>query len=156
MSARAYSCTVTSRAHLVIGIVIAALAAAVVVALGAPLVALGTAVVCVATAVFVSTVRLVVGNGRVVLGQGPFACPSRTIPTADVVSATAVHLSWAQVFGIGVPFHFRTTRLTVRPGPTLCLTLASGEEVRVSTRDPAQAIAVLAATTDDPSPRPRR
>ena len=60
---------------------------------------------------------------QILLGQGPWGHPARSVAASEVVDATSTSLSWAQVFGIGVRFHRRTTRLTVRPGPTLCLTL---------------------------------
>jgi len=42
-----------------------------------------------------------------------------------------------------VPFHWRTTRLTVRPGPALVLVLSDGEYIRVSTPDPAVAAQLI-------------
>jgi hypothetical protein len=153
----AYSSTVTSRWHLGIGLLITVVTVGVVLAIGAgALVAVVLAVVLIATSVFVSTVRLVVGNGRVVLGQGPLAWPSRTIPVADIISAAAEELTGAEALGVGVPWRWRTTRLTVRPGPTLALTLRSGEVLRVSTSRPDQAVQLISAPSGGASPTPRR
>ena len=69
------------------------------------------------------------------------------VAASEVVDAASTTLSWAQVFGIGVRFHRRTTRLTVRPGPTLCLTLRSGERIRISTPDPESARRLLPAAS---------
>jgi hypothetical protein len=43
------------------------------------------------------------------------------------------------------PGHVRTTRLTVRPGPALVLSLTTGEYIRVSTPDPDAAVAIIGA-----------
>jgi hypothetical protein len=143
---RAYSSTVTSRWHLAVGLALSIAVVILMLALGSgPWLAIGAAVACIATAAFVSTVRLMVGNGRIVLGQGPLARPRRSIAVADVVSATTADLTWSQVFGLGVPRRGRATRMTVQPGPTLVLVLASREEIRISTPHPDQAVEVLTA-----------
>jgi hypothetical protein len=154
----AYSSTVTSRSHLLVGLGITVATAVVVSVLGASAPA---TVICVglllATSLFVSTVRVVVGRGHVTLGQGPLAWPRRDIPFELVTRAEAEDLSTRQAFGSGVGWRWRTTRLTIRRGPTLVLTLGSGEVIRVSTRDPGQAVALIDSrrpATVHPSPRP--
>jgi hypothetical protein len=97
----------------------------------------------------VSTVRLVVGPERIVLGWGPLAWPRRSVPSASVVEVATEDLSAAQVFGLGVPWRRRMTRLIVRPGPTLALTLSSGECIRISTPDPPAAARVIRAAHTD-------
>jgi hypothetical protein len=137
---------VTSPAHLAVGLVVAiAVGWWTAAATRMPVAGLAVAAVVAATAVLVSTVRTVVGPRTVTIGMGPCSRPARTIPAESVVSASTEQLDWPQVFGLGVPWHGRTSRHTVRPGATLLLTLASGEQLRISTRDPDAAIACLAA-----------
>jgi hypothetical protein len=114
--------------------------------------ALVTSIAFLALGLHVATVRLCVSADRILLGQGPWHHPARVIDAADVLECSVSTLGWAQIFGVGVPFHRRTTRLTVRPGPTLCLTVRGGEYVRVSTPDPDTARQILNTPADD---RPR-
>jgi len=97
------------------------------------------------TSVHVSVVRLSIGAGRIVVGQGPWSRRARVIPAGAVASAAGEDLGWQQVLGLGIRFHRKTERLTVRPGPALCLRLASGEHLRISTPDPAAACSLLPA-----------
>lgn len=142
---RAYSSVVVSRSHLAAGVAITAAAeAGMLFAARAPAwTGLVLAVSCLLTAVYVSTVRLAVGAGRIAIGLGPAAWRSRILATSDVAAAHAANLSLAQVFGLHVEWHCRTTRLTVRPGPTLVLRLIDGEVIRVSTPDPELAIELI-------------
>lgn len=156
MSYQAYTSTVVAPVQLAVALVcaagVAACCALVGVAwVGAAWVGLAAGIVVAAVGLQQSTVRLSVGSHRIVLGQGPWGFRGRVISTDDVVQSWSASLSWPQVFGIGVGFHARTTRLTVRPGPTLCLVLATGEHIRVSTSDPDLARALL-----PPSPPPLR
>jgi hypothetical protein len=105
--------------------------------------ALAGAAAIVLTGIHLATVRLTVSPERIRVGQGPWPRPGRSIRAATVRDAHAENLGLAQIFGIGVPFHRRTTRLTVRTGPTLVLVLDSGEYIRVSTPDPASAARLL-------------
>jgi hypothetical protein len=110
-------------------------------------------VVCAAGA-HQATVRLAVGDGRVVLGQGPWRWPKRVVPFSLVSQARAEDISILQVFGIGVPWHWRSTRMTVRAGPTLALLLTTGEMVRVSTPHPEVAIAIISSGAPSESTAP--
>jgi hypothetical protein len=151
----AYSSTVTSRSHLIVGLVTTVIWVGIVLALsGYWGVAVAGAILLVGASVFVSTVRVVIGNGRVVLGQGPLAWPSRTIPIGDIADAKVEDLSRSEEFGAGLGWRGRVTRLTVRPGPTLALILTSGERVRVSTARPDQAVALISTARRDLSPDP--
>jgi hypothetical protein len=146
MSARqAYSSVVFSRRHVTVGGAIALLAG---VGLGVvghvPIwVAAGTAIIVALAAVYISTVRLAVGGDRITIGLGPIAWRARGLATSDVIDAQATSISGAQVFGLGLPWHSPTTRLTVRPGPTLVLRLVDGEVVRVSTPEPELAVQLI-------------
>lgn len=137
----AYSSTVVSPGHVIAGAAFAALLAVVIPL--APAARLLAAAAVFLTGIYVATVRIAVGPKLIVLGQGPFGRPRWGIPLRDVADAQAVSLSRAQVFGLGVPFHWRTTRMTVRPGPTLVLYLTTGDYVRVSTPDPRAAVAII-------------
>jgi hypothetical protein len=112
--------------------------------------ALVASIAFLALGLHLATVRLCVSADRILLGQGPWRRPARVIDAADVLECSVSSLGWAQIFGFGVPFRQRTTRLTVRPGPTLCLTVCGGEHVRVSTPDPAAAREILSIHANDP------
>jgi hypothetical protein len=99
--------------------------------------------VIVLTGLYLATVRLAAGNGRITVGHGPWARTGRVIPVSLITEAHPEQLPPRQVFGFGVPWHRQTTRMTVRPGPALALTLSTGEVIRVSTPDPAAALAVI-------------
>lgn len=99
--------------------------------------------VVIITGVYLTTVRLAVGAERIVLGQGPWPRSGRVIPTSLITDAHTENLTLGQVFGFGIAWHARTTRMTVRPGPALALSLRTGEYIRISTRDPDAAVAVI-------------
>lgn len=96
--------------------------------------------------VYLAGISVTATRTYIEIGQGRGERDPRRISRDDIVAASAADFSWAQVFGVGLPRDPRTTsttRVTVRPGPTLVLELRSGEVVRVSTPDPARALAVL-------------
>ena len=128
---RAYSSTVVAPGQIALGVALAAAFWAVMAFLpGADWpVDAGAAAVIVLTGIHLATVRLMVSPDRIRIGQGPWGRPGRSIMTAAVRDAHAEQLSRAQTFGIGVSFHWRTTRLTVRPGPALVLVLSDGEYI---------------------------
>jgi hypothetical protein len=141
---RAYSSTVVSPWLAVASVALGAALGAwtFTVAPGNPIGPLAGLVVA-ATGVYLTTVRLAVGAERIVLGQGPWPRSGRVIPTSLVAEAHAESLTLGQVFGFGIAWHSRTTRMTVRPGPALALSLRTGEYIRISTRDPDAAVAVI-------------
>jgi hypothetical protein len=156
---RAYSSTVASPLLLAGGAVLAGGTAAAIAALvpAGPAGVAGVAgsvvagLVLLAADAYSATVRVAVGSGTVRLGQGPLPRPVRTLDVGYVTDARAVQLGWAEVFGLGVPWNRRTTRMTVRPGPTLVLELADGEVIRVSTPDPQAVVDLLAPASDPPA-----
>ena len=97
--------------------------------------------------VYLAGLSVAVTRTYVEIGQGRRESNPRRISSYEIVEASTAELTtWSQVFGFGLPRPAGTTsvtRLTVRPGPTLVLELTSGEVVRVSTPDPARAIAAL-------------
>jgi hypothetical protein len=124
--------------------------------LGAPppyaiVVGAGGGLAACAAGVHQATVRLAVGNGRILLGQGPWRWPNRTVPFDLVRRAGTEELSLPQVFGLGIPFNRLTTRMTVRPGLALVLSLTSGEVVRVSTPRPDLAVALINQASPAPA-----
>jgi hypothetical protein len=143
---RAYSSTVVAAGHLAACAVLAAALLSCGIAFlpagGAAAAAAGAAVIVLA-GVQMATVRLMVDPGCVRVSQGPWGRPGRVIPAGAVRGARAEQLSFLQTFGIGVPFRWKTTRLTVRPGATLELVLSDGECIRVSTPDPAAAALLI-------------
>jgi hypothetical protein len=143
---RAYTSTVMGPVHLAAGVAGAAAFGAGTAAAGEPAwVIVPVALAIVIASIHLSVVRLSIGAGRIVVGQGPWNRRARVIPVEAVTSAADEDLGWPQVFGLGIRFHRKTERLTVRPGPTLCLQLAGGEHLRISTQDPAAARSLLPA-----------
>jgi hypothetical protein len=142
---RAYSSTVVAPGQIVVGVVLAAAFWAVTAFLSGSgwITGAAVALVIVLAGIHLATVRLMVSPERVRIGQGPWRCSGRSIMTDAVLDARAERLGLAQTFGVGVPFHWRTTRLTVRPGPALVLVLADGEHIRASTPDPAAAVQLI-------------
>jgi hypothetical protein len=143
---RAYSSTVVAPGHIAACAVLAAvllpcgiafLPTAAAVAAGA------SAAVIVLAGVQMATVRLMASPGFIRVGQGPWGRPGRVIPAGEVREAQARQFSFLQCFGIGVPFHWKVTRLTVRPGPALELILTDGECIRVSTPNPVTAAQLI-------------
>ena len=106
--------------------------------------------------VWLGTVRMLLGGGRVRVGHGPLGGYEYAIPAARVAEARVTTVTWPQVFGFGLPTGQRDIRMTVRPGPTLVLTLDDGVRMRISVPDPALAARLLTATPaeGDPSPKP--
>jgi hypothetical protein len=154
---QAYSSTVTSPGLIVAGGVIGVAVAASTLAIAprSPVGPLG-GVAVVLTTIFVATVRLAVGPHHIVLGQGPSGWPRRVVPISLLADAYADDLTRAQEFGLGVGWHRLTTRMTVRPGPTLVLTLTTGELIRISTCDPDAALAVIHHWWSGRRPAPRQ
>lgn len=146
MITRTYSSTITSTGHLVAAVLCAAVLDVLLLTFAGPAwwpVGGGVSVLIVAVGLYQAVVSLVVGPDVIIVGRGPWRWPGRQIPTTAVVSARTATISWPQVFGIGAAFHWRTTRLTVRPGPTLCLQLDGGEHLWISTSHPDTARALL-------------
>lgn len=109
------------------------------------------ALVILVIGIHLGVVRLTVEAGVVQAGQGPWG-GGRRIPTGEIADAQPGELSFAQVVGVGLPTgakpgrptpQRRTSRLTVRPGPTLLLVLDSRERIWISTADPAAAARAL-------------
>ena len=141
---RAYSSTVVSPGLAAASVVLGAALSTWIflVAPGSPVGPLAGIAVAV-SGIYLATVRLAIGAGRIVLGQGPWPRSGRVIPASLVAEAHTESLTLSQVFGFGLAWHPRTTRMTVRPGPALALSLSTGEYIRISTRDPDTAVAVI-------------
>lgn len=143
---RAYSSTVVAPGHLAACVVLAAALLSCGIAFlpaGAAAATAAVAALIVFVGVQMATVRLMVDPGYVRVSQGPWGLPGRVIPAGLVRDARAEQLSFLQTFGIGMPFRWKTTRLTVRPGATLELVLSDGECIRISTRDPVVAALLI-------------
>lgn len=139
----AYTSTVRAPAQLALGVVVAAVGAWVLVALGLwPLAVLGVLLVAAAT-YYLSTVTVTVTPREITLAQGRGERDPRSLWTGEITEVSAEAFTWLQCFGIERGHHGGDTRLAVRAGPTLRLTLRSEERVLVSVRDTAAAIALL-------------
>ena len=147
---QAYSSTVVAPASILASAVVAAAVCGATARLPGPalVMAAAGAVAILLAGIHLATVRLTVSPERIRIGQGPWPRPGRSISAAAVREVHAEDLGLAQIFGIGVPFHRRTTRLTVRTGPTLVLVLDSGEYIRVSTPDPGAAVRLIGARAE--------
>lgn len=143
--AQAYTSTVVAATQIALGVVSGAALAAICVALRSGLwpFAITAFLIIVATGVYLSTVTLTVTAGNVTLGQGRGEHEPRSVNAGEISERSCAELTWAQCFGVGMPTAWRTTRLSVRPGPTLCLSLRDGELIRISTPDPAAALRAL-------------
>ena len=135
----AYTSTVVASGHGTAGILLGALGPVASLAGVLPWPAgLASAVVLVAAGAWLGTVRLAVGARDLRVALGPWG-RSRRIGFDDVRSASVAELGRRQVLGIGLPWRARTTRLTVRRGPTLVVEHVDGEVLYVSTPDPGAA-----------------
>jgi hypothetical protein len=101
--------------------------------------------------VHLGVVQLAVGPDEVRAGQGPWG-GGRRIPVGEIAEAQPNELTFAQVLGVGLPTGAKpgrpaperpTSRLTVRPGPTLLLVLDTRERIWISTADPVAAARAL-------------
>lgn len=139
---QAYTSTVVAPLHLAAAIVVGA-GLVVLAALSGPAwLAAAIGVLMIVVGVHMSVARCAVGSDRVIAALGVWG-RGRVFPLSAIAEANASDLSWPQVFGIGVRTPRRTTRLTVRPGPTLCIRLRDGEIVRISVNDPDAALSLL-------------
>jgi hypothetical protein len=147
----AYTSTVVAPAQIVLGVLAGLVLAAIVLGFGGlwPFAVIGFVIVA-ATGWYLAVVRLAVKPGDLTIAQGRGDRHPREIHRSEVARAEVATLTWSACFGIGVPAHWRTTRLSVRPGPTLVLTLTDDELVRISTPDPATAIEVLTGVRPEP------
>ncbi|MBE7189387.1 hypothetical protein [Jatrophihabitans endophyticus] len=143
-----YSETLVAGSQLITSVVIALILAVVLVGIRTSLwpFAIVVFVAVGAAGVYLAGVSVTATRTYVEIGQGRGERTPRRISNDEIVAASAAELTWAQVYGVGLPRGDRTTRstrYTVRPGATLVLDLTSGETVRVSTPDPLLALAVL-------------
>jgi len=138
----AYRSLAVSRVHLAVAVVFAAAAVVASSIDGQWWLGVLLAVVFVVVGIHLGAVRLTVDPDSVRAAQGPWG-GGRVIPAAEVADVRVEQLSRGQVLGVGLPEHPKTSRLTVRPGPTLLLVLVTGEQIWVSTDDPAAAVRVV-------------
>jgi hypothetical protein len=143
MHQQAYSSTVFAPIQLILAFIFAGgfIVSGVLTGVPSPWLTSAVALTLLLTGIHLGTVRLSVSSDRIVIGQ-PLS-RGRVISARDVRDVRVSTISWAQVFGFGVTLRRRTTRLTIRPGPTLSLVLADGERVRISTADPQAARSTL-------------
>lgn len=144
MIRQAYTSTVIGPIQFGLGLLCAAAVTVIVASTGTNLwITIVIAVAMTLAAVHLSTVRISVGDSQLCIGQGPWNRPARKIAGEAILAAHSVDLRWAQTFGIGVAWSHLATRMTVRPGPTLYVELNTGEQIRISTPDPAAACELL-------------
>jgi hypothetical protein len=89
-----------------------------------------------------ASVRTAAGPNGVAIRFGVFGWPRFTCSVKDIAAVEVIDLPfWAVTFGYW--WTPRRTCCTVRPGPTLRLTLVSGRTVTVTVPDPHAAVAAL-------------
>ncbi|MBN9097704.1 MULTISPECIES: hypothetical protein [unclassified Pseudonocardia] len=146
-----YTSTVVSPLHIGVAVVFAVAAVVAASIDGQWWIGVPVALVILLIGVHVGVVQLVVGPEEVRAGQGPWG-GGRRIPVAEIADTQAAELTFGQVLGVGLPTGAKpgrpaperpTSRLTVRPGPTLLLVLHTRERIWVSTADPAAAASAL-------------
>ena len=143
-----YSSTVVAPAQIALGVVSAAAVVAVLLALDGglwPFAVLAVLLVAGAT-YFVASMTVSIDSAHLVVAQGRRDNDERIIPIDDITAVEPRVLTWQEAFGIGIESDDLTTRLTLRAGPALFVSLISGEEVRLSTGDPHAAMAALGRT----------
>lgn len=145
-----YRSTVVAPAQIALGVASGLLVAVILEALDSRLWPAAVAALIGITVVggYLATVSLTIDAKRITIGQGRGEREPRVLYVSEVIAHEVRKLTWLQCFGIGIEADDRTTRLTVRPGPTLFLTLVDGEQIRISTADPAAAGQVLDATRE--------
>lgn len=150
-----YSSTVVSPLHLGVAAVFAVAAVVAASIDGQWWIGVLVALVILVLGVHLGVVRLTVTPGLVQAGQGPWG-GGRRIPAGEVADTQATELGFGQVLGVGLPTGAKpgrptperpTSRLTVRPGPTLLLVLDTYERIWISTADPAAAARALRSDT---------
>lgn len=140
-----YASTVLAPAQIALGFAFGIGVAAILEALQADLwpVAIVVVVGFAVLGYLLSGVSLAIGHARITIGQGRWEREPRIVHASEVRQMEGRDLTWLQCFGVGIEDDEKTTRLSVRPGPTLILTLYDGEQIRISTPDPATAMDLI-------------
>ena len=143
--APAFTSTVVAPAQIALGVLSALVVAVILTALSSGLwpVAIIAALVIVGVAVYLATITFSVQGRRITIAQGRGEREPRIVHAAEIREQVRRDLTWPQAFGLGLESDDRTTRLTVRAGPTLFLTLTDGEQIRISVTDPEAALAAI-------------
>ena len=136
-----YTETLVVPSQTALGVLIALVLGAILLALGLWPLAIVAVLAVAAVSVYLGQQILTVSPTRVSVAQGRGDKSPHTIELADVVVVEAVALTWPQCFGVGLPDTVDTTRFTVRAGPTLSLTMRDGEQVRISSARPEDVVA---------------
>jgi hypothetical protein len=140
----AYTSTVFGPMNLAIGVLFAALLAAFVFLNGVPWwVAVVAVLLCLAVALHLAVVRLAVSRETVRITSGWWGMSRRVIAEHEIVEAAPVEFTVVQTYWKPPSVRGPATRLTVRAGATLRLTLISGETLWISTADPENATKLI-------------
>ncbi|MDQ2797572.1 MAG: hypothetical protein M3Y06_10475 [Actinomycetota bacterium] len=147
-----YTSTVIAPAQIALGIVSGLVIAVVLLAIDAGLWPLAILALLVAGGIgyYLAPLTVSIDARHLVISQGRGDKHERIVPVDDITVVEVRTLTWQQTFGIGIESDDLTTRLTVRAGPALFVSLISGEEVRLSATDPDDAVAALARPVPPP------
>jgi hypothetical protein len=138
-----YTETVVAPVQIALGVLVAVVAGAILLALGLWPLAVLAVLLVVAVSVYLGVQTLTVTPTRISIAQGRGDKSPHTVEMADVTLTEAVTLTWPQCFGLNLPATVDSTRFTVRAGSALSLTKRDGEQLRISAADPEAARAVL-------------
>ncbi|MGI8679731.1 MAG: hypothetical protein ACR2LX_13820 [Jatrophihabitans sp.] len=155
--ADSYTSMVIAPAQIALGIVSGIVVAVLLVALDSALWPLAIVAFLVAAGVgyYLAPLTVSIDARHLVISQGRTDKEERIIPVDDITAVETRTVTWQQAFGFGIESDDLTSRLTVRPGPALFVSLISGEQLRLSAADPQAAIAALGRQTTPPlSPPP--
>lgn len=144
----AYSSSVVAPMQIVLGVGSGALVAVFLTAIRADLWPIGVLLFLLASAVgvYLAPVSVSVESQRVTIWQGRRERDPLVVYVAEVREAGLRNVTWAQCLGFGgVESDDRTTRLAVRPGVTLVLTIFDGSRILVSVTDGPAALRAIEA-----------
>ncbi|GAB2475416.1 hypothetical protein [Jatrophihabitans fulvus] len=149
-----YRGTVVSPGQIALGVVSGAVLAVILLALGVWWAAILAFVLATAAGVWLAPVSVLVDRHGIAITQGRGSKESRVVHPSEIRAVELRQMSARDTVASSLGFVAgddtgeKTTRLVVRPGPALVLTLNDGELIQLSVADgPAALAAVRAART---------
>jgi hypothetical protein len=111
---------------------------------GHPLGLLISGIIVIIVSVQFSSLRVTAGGNGVIARYGPFGQPRFRFSRDSISEAAARDVTICDVGGLGLHWSpWRGTRLTVRTGPTLQLSMVNGCTVLISVADPDHAVRAI-------------
>lgn len=147
-----YRSTVTSPGQIALGVLSGAVLAVILLALGIWWAAILAFLLAVALGVYLAPVSVVVDRLGVAIAQGRGERDPRVVHPSEIRAAEVREMSLRDTIASSLGFvadddsGLRTTRLVVRPGPALVITLNDGELIQLSVTDAAAALRAVQAS----------